>query len=419
MEEDLQLNSQLESQINELQNKLKKSLNLNGHIYDGEYIGGGADAHVYLVHENNTGEKIAVKRFLLESKDEFDNEVRYLNMFRDSNFIVQIYSSYEDDKYAYITMELCETSVSKYLRKLEKDNTPIDTFLAKRIIHNMFAGLDIIHEHNIIHGDIKPGNLLFANNTVKIIDFCTAIHEDEVTPKLFGTFLYTAPEILIVSPYNTRADIWSAAISAFEIVTGHILFDAYNENDFEYGEELSYVSADSDYSEDSGDSKTDSLKMDSLKTNSLETDESETNESETNESETNESETNESETDDKETISEEFSMDEDDMDEEKKYRVIYRLLLLQEKMLGQPNNNFTTWGPLYYNSEGRLKNSLDMVYFDLNNFVNANYNDLTLTKYLTFDFMKIMHQCLQFDYMERPSANQVLKSHYFDYLFDF
>jgi len=380
--------------MDSLQKQFEKSLTISKkerypdvYIYGtkAKHIAGGGDAEVFSVHLDNN--LVAVKRYAIDARKEYQNELYFLNEFRGSSFIVQMLSNFEDKLYLYITMELCGLSVSKYLRQLSKDDKAIDPFVANRIIFCMFAGLDIIHIHEVIHGDIKPGNLIFDGDSIKIIDFCTAERVSFVKPKYVGTLLYTAPEILIESMYNTKADIWSAAISMFEVLTCELLFDAHNECNFEYGEQLPELSDESDSSEMDDEQKDD--EEGELKDG---VDDS---------------------VSDSASDSANNSSDQSDIDEDTEYKIIYRLLYLQEKLLGPPPSMFTFWAPRFYNSDGRLKDTPQTVYMCLREFINANFGEKAQRDYITADVIDILIKCLQFTHNDRPTAGQVLKSPYF------
>ncbi len=102
---------------------------------------------------------------------------------------------------------------------------------ARRWIHEAAAALDYAHGHGVIHGDVKPGNLLLDGERVlHIADFGIAriAHEDtsSTTGSLFGTAAYISPEQALGKRATAASDRYALAIVAFELLTGERPFAA-------------------------------------------------------------------------------------------------------------------------------------------------------------------------------------------------
>lgn len=96
------------------------------------------------------------------------------------------------------------------------------------VMLQLTAGIEYIHEHGIIHRDIKPDNLFYLpDGSVKIADFgiSTQLGEKPTGDAVTGTVYYCAPEILMGKPAGPASDIYSMGIVFFEILTGTIPFD--------------------------------------------------------------------------------------------------------------------------------------------------------------------------------------------------
>jgi serine/threonine protein kinase len=103
---------------------------------------------------------------------------------------------------------------------------PMNNRLLLRYGQDVLSGLEFLHDSDIVHRDIKPGNILLKNDgTVKLGDFGAAQiieHVEEDVPKFkAGTVLYAPPEMHIYHADITPAyDIWSLGVTFHEMATG-------------------------------------------------------------------------------------------------------------------------------------------------------------------------------------------------------
>ena len=85
-----------------------------------------------------------------------------------------------------------------------------------------------MHEKNIIHRDLKLGNILLCDNVVKICDFGLAIKlsdSEQERNTLCGTPNYISPEIINREPYGMKIDCWSFGCIIYAVIVGKPPFE--------------------------------------------------------------------------------------------------------------------------------------------------------------------------------------------------
>eukprot|EP01062_Namystynia_karyoxenos_P039060 TRINITY_DN28402_c0_g1_i3.p1 TRINITY_DN28402_c0_g1~~TRINITY_DN28402_c0_g1_i3.p1 ORF type:complete len:606 (+),score=174.85 TRINITY_DN28402_c0_g1_i3:74-1891(+) len=102
---------------------------------------------------------------------------------------------------------------------------------ARRLLCDVAAALDHVHQRCVAHRDVKPANLMFATPAsdapLKLIDFGAAVHIDPARPApkdMVGTLRYMAPEVLRQEPYSVAVDCWSLGCIAHLLLTGEEAF---------------------------------------------------------------------------------------------------------------------------------------------------------------------------------------------------
>lgn len=119
-------------------------------------------------------------------------------------------------------MEYCpHKSLKDVLNKFKQQNK----VLSKRGILKLFCeivlGLKYLHDHKVLHLDLKPDNIFITNDNMCILgDFgLSVVFEDTIEDldKYRGTKVYSAPEILNQTPYNAPADIYALGLILYEM----------------------------------------------------------------------------------------------------------------------------------------------------------------------------------------------------------
>lgn len=108
-----------------------------------------------------------------------------------------------------------------------------DSKYNNKIAYGILCGVGYLHSNNIIHGDIKPSNILMFNNTPKICDFGLSIISDDIIPGEICTYCYRAPELFLKqrTTYNNGIDLWATAITIWELYERREIFDTEDDSD--------------------------------------------------------------------------------------------------------------------------------------------------------------------------------------------
>lgn len=131
----------------------------------------------------------------------------------------------EDGPLAYLVMEYIKGHT---LRDMLKERGALTPRLALAYIDPVVEGLAAAHAAGLIHRDVKPENVLIADDgRIKIGDFglARAITTSTSTGALIGTVAYLSPELVMGRQADARSDIYSLGIMLYEMLTGRQPFD--------------------------------------------------------------------------------------------------------------------------------------------------------------------------------------------------
>ncbi len=195
-------------------------------------VGSGGMGTVYRAWdttlERMVGVKLMRKELLTDQKalESFYREARACARLNHTN-IVHIYAFDEWEGQSYLVMELADHgSLDARIEKLrllpELDMLDIGIKIAD--------ALNMALKHDLLHRDIKPGNILFnADHEPKLIDFGLARKADvehEVEDVTWGTPYYVAPEKIKREPETFLSDMYSLGATLYHAMTGHVPFEA-------------------------------------------------------------------------------------------------------------------------------------------------------------------------------------------------
>lgn len=191
-------------------------------------IGEGGMGKVYEAYDNILKRRVAVKRIrpeLLTSdhiREQFLSEARMVAMLRHP-CIVEIYTVIETANSLYLVFEYVDGQTLE--TRLDIDNN-LTLEQAKKIYSSVCKGLAYAHSKDVVHGDLKPGNIMIADRGVaKVMDFGVAkkvVGGDKKEAKnLAGTPAYMSPEQQ-KGIMTKQSDIYSLAVCLYETLCGQV-----------------------------------------------------------------------------------------------------------------------------------------------------------------------------------------------------
>ena len=208
---------------------------LIGRVLDGRYrvgpkIARGGMATVYEAIDLRLDRTVAVKVMHegLTDDDEFvrrfQREARSAARLAHHN-VVAVFDTGDDDGTLFLVMEYVPGLT---LRDLIRKEAPMSPAKALAVIEPVLAALAAAHAAGILHRDVKPENVLLADDgRVKVADFglARAINSDTQHTAtggvLIGTVSYLSPELVVNGNADARADVYAAGVLIYEMLTGH------------------------------------------------------------------------------------------------------------------------------------------------------------------------------------------------------
>lgn len=208
----------------------------NGHYAleeEDALLAAGRLANIYLARDLASQAQVVIKRFhrhlAEESLESFLRELDHLTQLAHPNILPVLDWSRKE---AFLVLPYME---SGNLRSLLQGRQFCPPAMLLPLVRDAAAGLDHAHRAGVIHGDIKPENLLIggAPRAARLADFGVARHfvvEDMVSTstrmaKPLGASAYLSPEQLTSDQSSPRSDLYSLALVAYELLTGRLPYD--------------------------------------------------------------------------------------------------------------------------------------------------------------------------------------------------
>ncbi|XP_045533450.1 cyclin-dependent kinase-like 4 isoform X7 [Pieris brassicae] len=199
-------------------------------------LGEGSYGLVYKCRNRETGEIVAIKKFVENEDDPLIRkialrEIRMLKNLKHPN-LVNLIEVFRRKRKLHLVFEYCDHTV---LHEMEKYPAGCPELLSKQIIWQTLQGVAYCHRHNCIHRDVKPENILLTSDgVVKLCDFGFArmISPGESYTDYVATRWYRAPELLVGDTmYSMPVDVWAIGCVFAELLSSEALWPGKSDLD--------------------------------------------------------------------------------------------------------------------------------------------------------------------------------------------
>lgn len=195
-----------------------------------DILGEGSMGTVFRGRDPRLEREVALKTIRLDAATSESRRKELLELLRHEAVtiarlshpnIVAVYDMGDTRESAFVAMELVDgVSLGEYLRA----HGPLSPEELVPLGAQIAAGLALSHERDVVHRDVKPGNVLLGrDNSVKVTDFglayvLSSVRDDST--ELSGTPGYVPPEVLNQKPYTQPGDIFGLGATLYECLAG-------------------------------------------------------------------------------------------------------------------------------------------------------------------------------------------------------
>ena len=198
-----------------------------------DMVGEGGMGTVYRALDRLTGAYVALKQVALARREgqsegasailryALAQEFKVLASLRHPHIISVL--DYGFDAEPYFTLELLENAqpFGEYAAAL-----PLTRQVELAI--QLLQALAYLHQRGVLHRDLKPGNVMIADDHVKVLDFGLAVTYAQFNPEegMVGTLAYIAPEIVGYAPPSVASDLYAVGVMLYQMLVGRVPFTA-------------------------------------------------------------------------------------------------------------------------------------------------------------------------------------------------
>uniref|UniRef100_W5MSH8 non-specific serine/threonine protein kinase n=1 Tax=Lepisosteus oculatus TaxID=7918 RepID=W5MSH8_LEPOC len=214
-----------EEEMEDEETILRKMRRLTDYYDVHKEIGRGAFSYVKRVTEKDGKVDYAAKFISTRAKRKV-SALREMNILSqlDHERVLYFHDAFEKTTGVIIITERCQEELLERVTKksfvLESEVKNIRSYMRQ-----LLEGIGYLHQNNILHLDIKPGNILMADSSseqIRICDFGNAMElvPDEAQYCKYGTPEFVAPEIVNQTPVSKATDIWPVGVITYLCLTG-------------------------------------------------------------------------------------------------------------------------------------------------------------------------------------------------------
>ena len=203
-------------------------------------LGKGTFGNVYKVKHLRDNKRYAMKKIRVRNQGLYDirNTVTELRIlaFNRSPYLVNMTKTFMSNNDLCIVMEYANCGdLSNKIRRIKQKSLDFDISTIWSYFCQISLGINYLHEHFIIHRDLKSANILLFDKgkKLKLADFgisrITSQHKISSGTQI-GTPLYMGPEMLNNQTYGTKVDMWSLGCILYEMIHLECPFNSYSLN---------------------------------------------------------------------------------------------------------------------------------------------------------------------------------------------
>uniref|UniRef100_A0A3P9JJM9 Protein kinase domain-containing protein n=1 Tax=Oryzias latipes TaxID=8090 RepID=A0A3P9JJM9_ORYLA len=203
----------------------------------GKFLGRGSYGRVAECTKMGSNETFAIKivDYLRAGSEEMEAMKIIRSLNPDQNNLIKIHECFQYKDYMCLVYEMLDESLEDFMGK--RSFHPAHLCQIRAIAQQMLVALSGLESINVLHGDIKPDNIMFVDQItnplkLKLIDFGLAVNPQELN---IGTQMqinpFRAPEVILGLPLDVSIDMWSLAVVLATLYIGDVPF-SYN-SDYE------------------------------------------------------------------------------------------------------------------------------------------------------------------------------------------
>ena len=233
------------SSIEESDSETAEEIDLVGEKLNNKYtvenkIGKGGFGYVYKCFDEVTNNYVAIKA--IDNKEAAEVEIISFDTLREkqinSSSVITLLESFEDKHFVYLVFPLYGPDLLDAIYDFEPSFSIEEI---RTIARQLIETTKLLHDNKMLHGDIKPGNILmnryyddeskpehYRKPDITLCDFGCVFTEDEFDDTVTTTLPYRAPDIVLGHKMGYPSDVWSIGCTVFELATQYLPFLAYS-----------------------------------------------------------------------------------------------------------------------------------------------------------------------------------------------